>query len=144
MGIALYSEVARGDVVRGRAIIAKQGYASTIEGIRQCRQDLMDIDASAGFARLMRLNDFYSASDCRDLLFHVQEHRMTLIQIDAFLRENNLVFLGLQIRAEVLSAYKLRFPNDPAATNLNQWQTFENEHPDTFMGMYQFWLQKQK
>ena len=23
-----------------------------------------------------------------------------------------------------------------------QWQLFESEHPDTFFGMYQFWVQK--
>jgi tetratricopeptide (TPR) repeat protein len=144
MGIALYSEVARRNIVRARAFIAEQGYASTAQDIRRCRQDVMDLDASMGFSDLLKANDFYSVSDCRDLLFHVQEHRMTLTGIDAFLRENNLVFLGLQVKAEVLAAYKLRFPNDLAATNLNQWQIFENEHPDTFIGMYQFWLQKQK
>jgi tetratricopeptide (TPR) repeat protein/2-polyprenyl-3-methyl-5-hydroxy-6-metoxy-1,4-benzoquinol methylase len=144
MGIALYSEMARRDVVRGRTYMAKQKYASTPQGIRQCRQDLMDMDAAAGFGRLMKVNDFFSMSDCRDLLFHVQEHRMSLTEIDSFLRENNLVFLGLQVKDEVLTAYKTRFPNDPAATNLEQWQIFENEHPDTFIGMYQFWLQKQK
>lgn len=142
MGIALYSEVARRDVVRGRTIIAEQGYASTLEGIRQCRQDLMDLDESAGFGRLLRVNDFFSTSDCRDLLFHVQEHRMTLTEIAAFLRANYLAFLGFQVKAEVLVAYQKRFPDDQAATNLDQWQIFEHENPDTFIGMYQFWLQK--
>lgn len=144
MCIALYSEAARRDVVRGRELIAQRGYASTLEGIRQCRQELMGADASEGFDRLVKLNDFYSTSDCRDLLFHVQEHRMTLLQIDAFLCENNLVFLGFQANAEALAAYKSRFPNDLAATNLRQWHQFEEENPYTFIGMYQFWLQKRK
>lgn len=142
MGIALYSEVARRDVVKARTFIAEQGYASTVEGIRQCRQDLMGMETSAGFGSLLRVNDFFSTSDCRDLLFHVQEHRMTLTGIEAFLLDNNLVFLGFQIRADVLSAYKQRFPNDQTATNLSQWQIFENENPYTFIGMYQFWIQK--
>ena len=29
-----------------------------------------------------------------------------------------------------------------AAIKLSQWQIFENENPDTFLGMYQFWIQK--
>lgn len=144
MCIALYSEMARCDVVRGRELIAQRGYASTLEGIRQCRQELMEAVASEGFARLMTANDFYSASNCRDLLFHVQEHRMTLLQINTFLQENNLVFLGFQEAPETLSAYKKRFPNDPAATNLEQWHIFEAENPYTFIRMYQFWLQKRK
>lgn len=142
MGIALYSEIARRDVVRGRAYIAQQGYASTPEGIRQCRQDMMSMNDSTGYASFLKANDFYSVSECRDLLFHVQEHRMTLTGINAFLRENNLQFLGMQVKEEVLAAYKARFPDDPSATRLEQWQVFENEHPDTFIGMYQFWLQK--
>jgi hypothetical protein len=36
----------------------------------------------------------------------------------------------------------MRFPDDRVATNLAQWQLFENEYPDTFVGMYQFWVQK--
>ena len=67
---------------------------------------------------------------------------MTLTSIDAFLQDNNLAFLGFDIDGDVLHAYKQRFPNDRPATNLGQWQTFENENPDTFRAMYQFWIQK--
>ena len=34
------------------------------------------------------------------------------------------------------------FHDDPSATNLGQWQTFENENPDVFSSMYEFWIQK--
>jgi ubiquinone/menaquinone biosynthesis C-methylase UbiE len=78
----------------------------------------------------------------RDPLFHVREHRLTLAEIDSFLQENRLVFLGFDIAPDVLQSYRLRFPEDRAAANLAQWQVFENEHPETFVGMYQFWLQK--
>lgn len=37
---------------------------------------------------------------------------------------------------------RLRFPGDPAAANLAHWQVLENENPGTFVGMYQFWVQK--
>ena len=67
---------------------------------------------------------------------------MTLTGIDAFLRDNNLAFLGFEIEGDILHAYKRRFPNDRAATNLDQWQIFENENPGTFASMYQFWTQK--
>ncbi len=67
---------------------------------------------------------------------------MTLTKINEFLQKNNLVFIGFEIDAHVLHAYKLRFHDDRAATNLEQWQIFENENPDTFIGMYQFWIQK--
>lgn len=67
---------------------------------------------------------------------------MTLTGIEAFLRDNDLTFLGFEIKDEFLRAYKRRFPDDRAATNLGQWQAFENENPETFFGMYQFWIQK--
>jgi SAM-dependent methyltransferase len=142
MKLGFYSELARRDIVRTRAFIAEQGYGSSPEEIRRCRQDMMATSGDAALARMFRITDFYSTSECRDLLFHVQEHRMTLTGIDTFLRENGLVFLGFEIKPNFLRAYKLRFPEDAAATNLGQWQIFENENPDTFIGMYNFWIQK--
>lgn len=142
MRLGFYSEVARQGIVRARTFIAEQDYGSTAEDIRQCRQQLMDFENGASFGVALKSGDFFSTSACRDLLFHVQEHRMTLTGIDAFLRKNDLQFLGFEIDANVLYAYKLRFPDDRAATNLGDWQTFENENPDTFLGMYQFWIQK--
>ncbi|MDD5175802.1 MAG: tetratricopeptide repeat protein [Sterolibacterium sp.] len=142
MRLGFYSEAARRNIVKARAFIAEQGYGATANEIRQCRQHLMDLEKSVDFGAIIKSSDFFSISTCRDLLFHVQEHRMTLTGIDDFLRENNLVFLGFEIDASAIGAYKLRFPNDRAATNLAQWQTYERENPDTFGGMYQFWIQK--
>lgn len=142
MKLGFYSEVARRDIVRARAFIAERGYGSTADEIRKCRQDLMASSKNADFGAAVKSADFFSISACRDLLFHVQEHRVTLTAIDAFLRENNLMFLGFEVPTDVLYAYKLRFPDDPAAINLAYWQTFELEKPDTFFGMYQFWVQK--
>jgi hypothetical protein len=72
----------------------------------------------------------------------VQEHRLTLPQIGAFLRENKLALLGFELDAPVLAKYRAQFPNDPAMTNLANWHRFESENPATFRGMYQFWVQK--
>jgi tetratricopeptide (TPR) repeat protein/SAM-dependent methyltransferase len=142
MRLGFYSEVARRDIAKARSFIAEQGYGATANEIRQSRQHVMDLDKSAIFRTTINSLEFFSISACRDLLFHVQEHGMLLTGIDAFLRENNLTFLGFEIDGDVLHAYKLRFPHDPAATNLGQWQTFENENSDTFAGMYQLWIQK--
>ena len=67
---------------------------------------------------------------------------MKLTEISAFLNANNLKFLGFEIEPKTLNAYKMRFPDDHAALNLQQWQIFEDENPETFFGMYQFWIQK--
>ena len=142
MRLGFYSDVARRHIVKARSFIAGQGYGATADEIRRCRQDLMDLDKIADFGDVLTTPDFFSNSACRDLLFHVQEHRMTLTGIDAFLRDHNLAFLGFEIDADVLGAYRQRFPADRAATSVGQWQIFENEHPDTFRSMYNFWIQK--
>ena len=67
---------------------------------------------------------------------------MRLPQIAAFLRENDLTFLGFEIDAATLASYRRRFPDDPAATDLGHWDEFEQDKPDIFARMYVFWVQK--
>lgn len=141
MLLGLYSRIARREVVRLRQSIAELGYGVTADEIRRCRQDFMNRSGGAGSAD-GRDSDLFTVSGCRDLLFHVQEHHVTLTEIGRFLQENGLVFLGFDIAADVLQSYRQRFPGDRAATNLAQWQVFEDENPGTFVGMYQFWVQK--
>lgn len=138
MRVGLYSDTARRDVVRGREFIAARNYGSTKEEIRRCRQDLVE----NGFSEILGWDDFFSTSACRDLLFHVQESRMRLDAIDDFLNDNGLRFLGFETDKQILNAYGRRFPNDRAATNLRNWQMFEEENSDIFRNMYQFWVQK--
>jgi SAM-dependent methyltransferase len=142
MKLGLYSAAARRNIVRVRNLIAEKNYGTTADEIRRCRQDLIDLNNSENFGTTIKSPDFFSISACRDLLFHVQEHRMTLADIDVFLRENELSFLGFEIGADVLYAFRQRFSDDPAAVNLDRWKIFEDENPDTFSGMYQFWVQK--
>lgn len=142
MRLGFYSEAARRYVVRIREFIAQRGYGDTADDIRRCRQDLLILNEAGNITRLLGSADFFSTSMCRDLLFHTQEHRMTLALIDNFLRENQLEFLGFELEPAVLVEYRRRFPEDPAATNLAQWQAFESEFPDTFIGMYQFSVRK--
>ena len=79
-------------------------------------------------------------SEFRDLLFHVQEHQFSLPQIAGILADLGFTFLGFETQAR--KAYIDRFPDDPAAVNLENWHTFETENPATFAQMYQFWIQK--
>ena len=89
----------------------------------------------------MRSADFYSLSGCRDLLFHVQETRFSLAEIDRFLRTEGLRFLGFILPDAVMADYRRRFPQDVAATDLACWAIYEQENPSVFAAMYQFWVQ---
>jgi tetratricopeptide (TPR) repeat protein/2-polyprenyl-3-methyl-5-hydroxy-6-metoxy-1,4-benzoquinol methylase len=142
MMVGLYSEVARRDILRARRFIAARQFEPVPEQIRQCRQEIMALPEAEGLASLLRQSDFFSISTCRDLLFHVQERYVSLGEIEDYLRAGGLTFLGFEINPNVLHSYRQRFANDPAATDLGQWQIFETENPDTFSSMYQFWIQK--
>ena len=142
MRLGLYSEIGRRDVVALQRIVAERGYAATEHDIRRCRQDLI-AKPDPRFAPILHSPDFYSISACRDLLFHVQEHRLTLPQIGAFLAEHGLTLLGFELdRADAGTPIARAFPDDAAMTDLAIWHRFETANPDTFRGMYQFWVQK--
>lgn len=145
MKVALYSEAARQGIVKGRALIDAEGYSTSAEDIRRCRQDVIARGNGGDplMASICRIKDFSSLSECRDLLFHVQEHRFTLPQIKQALDVLKLKFLGFEMRdASVLHAFTTAHPGRDALTSLTYWHAFENDNPDTFIGMYQFWCQK--
>ncbi len=87
-------------------------------------------------------DDFFTLSECRDLLFHVQEHRTTVPEIKSFLAANGLEFGGFFVDAATRARFTARFPKPQAALDLDCWHAFETEAPDTFAGMYQFSLRK--
>ena len=93
----------------------------------------------------MRNREFYAMSSCRDLLFHAQEHRFSIPQIQESLAELNLEFIGFQL-SSVTSAnlYLEKFPDDRDMSNLDNWHHLEQAHPETFNGMYDFYCRKKK
>lgn len=140
MCLGLYSQLARRPVIKAREFIAARGYASTSDDIRRFRQDVVVQDASVELRSLSNSHAFYSMSDCRDLAFHVQEQHLTLGQIESFLAEFGLRFIGFELDLHVLNQYRARFIDDPSCTNLRNWARFEADNPDTFTGMYRFWI----
>jgi tetratricopeptide (TPR) repeat protein/SAM-dependent methyltransferase len=142
MSVGLYSRLARAEVNAARAFIAERQYGATAADIRRCRQDLLSLPEGAPGETVTRAGDFYSMSECRDLLFHVQEHQHTLPEIATFLAEHDLRFLGFDIDARVLKLYAEKYPEDPAMIDLARWHQFETENPSLFVAMYQFAVQK--
>jgi tetratricopeptide (TPR) repeat protein/SAM-dependent methyltransferase len=142
MTIGLYSEIARASVVTVRDFIAERGYRPTVEDIRQCRQEVIARDEGGRFRGITTSVDFFSISGCRDLLFHAEEHRLTIPQIADFIANNGLTFVGFNLEHLTSQQYLAKFPHDTAMTDLASWDAFEREQPATFAGMYQFWVQK--
>jgi tetratricopeptide (TPR) repeat protein len=142
MRVGLYSELGRANIVHGQAFAQHGGYDGSTESIRRLRQDLIEAARNdEKLAKLLLIRDFYSMSGCRDLLLHVQEQRFTLPRIAGVLDELGLAFLGFELPGpHVALEYLARFPDDPAMDDLSRWHAFEQQHPETFSGMYQFWV----
>ena len=139
MHVALYSRLGRRDVVAARDFIVERSYAPTPADIRRCRQDLCDTPLRS----VTRFTDFFSTSECRDLLFHVQESCTDIPAIKAFATEHGLTFIGFEFDPPALQQYRNLFAaNGWSMSDLDRWHAVETQYPDTFSGMYQFWLQK--
>jgi 2-polyprenyl-3-methyl-5-hydroxy-6-metoxy-1,4-benzoquinol methylase len=143
MHIGLYSATARRSVTACRDWLSSRGFTSTEDGIRRARQAIIDnASHEPELAGVLDFGDFFSTSECRDLLFHVQEENFTLPRIESLLDENKLRFLGLLVSADTRARFLSAF--SPAQErSLAAWAEFEARHPDTFRGMYEFWVQRE-
>ena len=137
--LGLYSDIARQEIVKARQLIRILGFNSTPAGIRCFRAKVL----SGEFKELSNLpqceKDFYSLSTCRDLCFHVQEHRFTTASLQNLLNTNGLIFCGFMLPEAIRATYQQQFPADTDMTSLANWGEFERQHQHIFRSMYQFW-----
>lgn len=138
MQIGLYSTTGRADVFRVRDYIKEKGYGADIKGIRALRTDMAALPPDDLLYSINSRHDFYAASECRDLVFHIQEATYTIPQLRAILEELNLAFLGFKMSRRERNVYSRRYPGDAAMTNLDNWHALEQEFPQLFAGMYKF------
>lgn len=142
MQVGLYSALARQSVVAGRALIAERGYRATADDIRRFREEVMAAEEGSPLHALVRWNDFFATNECRDLVFHVQEHQISLPEIKAFLAANGMEFAGFVLDPGTTARFTARFPDPCAVTDLDRWHEFESAAPETFAAMYQFFIRK--
>ena len=140
MKIGLYSELARGQIVKAREKIVSLGIETSAAEIRNFRESLM-VSENKDYERLTSFSDFFSLSEFRDLIFHVQEHRFTIPKIQDCLNELGLKFCGFENK-DIVSRFKGFHSEGSDICDLALWHQFEESNPDTFAGMYQFWCQK--
>jgi 2-polyprenyl-3-methyl-5-hydroxy-6-metoxy-1,4-benzoquinol methylase len=144
MQIGLYSDIARQHVVKARKHIAKKKYITSPDNIRKFREEVINMDPNSDseIKKVIGSGDFYSLSTCRDLCFHVQEHRFTLPQIEVALNDLGLKFLGFELKRSWIMSFSEFHPGKDALTSLSLWHQFELKNPGAFSRMYQFWVQK--
>ncbi len=140
MKIGLYSDSARRSVVKTREDVALREIGTSEAEIRQFRQSLIE-SHDEHHLQLAGFGDFFSLSEVRDLIFHVQEQRFTLPQVQKCLKKLDLKFCGFEVGSNI-SGFKRFIGRDADICDLSLWHHFEESHPSAFKGMYQFWCQK--
>lgn len=142
--LGLYSKIARASVVAARELIAERALAPTPAGVRAGRGAIMTSPERSEFAPLLSpASDFWTLSECRDMIFHVEEHRFTLLEIGSMLESCGLEFLGLELARPFDRARFAAEHREPAAArSLAAWHAFETRHPDTFGDTYRIWAKR--
>ena len=123
-----------------RQEISKAGIGSSDAAMKSFRTTVMTSDQKH-HQKILNSGDFYSLSTLKDLLFHVQEHRFTIPQIQDCLSELGLEFCGFEA-GKTVSHFKLTNTGAGDPYDLDRWQAYEEANPRAFAGMYQFWCQK--
>ncbi len=140
MKIGLYSELARQDIVEIRKKTEKIREKISTDDMKKFRQSVIKSPIGL-YKQLAKSQDFFSLSDFRDLIFHVQEHRFTLPQIERCLKELGLKFCGFE-NEDIISSFRSLHGKYANKYDLELWHQYEKNTPKAFGGMYQFWCQK--
>jgi hypothetical protein len=143
MKVSLYSEKARRHIVATRAFAAEKGYGASPEDIRGCRREILLRADDPLMAKVAAGPDFFSLSPCRDLIFHVQEKRFTIPELETAIRSLGLEFLGFEHREPAVEeTFRQAYPGAGNRRSLACWAEFEDCYPDTFAEMYNFWVRR--
>ena len=142
--IGLYSKIAREPIIIFRKNLLNKKSKKKSDNIMLLRKEIIENRANNKyFKKITNSKDFYSRSNLRDLLFHVQEHQFTISEIREIIENYKLEFLNFIITDPLIKLkYLKNFPNDILQNSLTNWEKFETDNPNIFNGMYQFWLKK--
>ena len=142
MLVGLYSSTARRDLdaLRGEPIYPGPGCDDS--ALRRYRQTLLARGPDAPGTAYLRSRDIFTTSGFRDFFLHVSEKTTTIAAIETFLDENALAFRGF-VNAP-FGALRQKLPQERWPGRLEHWAALEAERPELFIGMYQFWVTRQR
>ena len=142
MSISLYSKIARDHTLGpASAYIQEKGYSSSDDDIRKFRRDVMEMPKGDPVRYCTRASDFYMLSECNDLLFHIQEHRMTFPVLKEMTARLGLEMFHIYMPPASLKAWHAKYP-DAKGFDFDRLHEFEQENPDTFLEMYKMYFKR--
>ncbi len=120
----------------GIALRREHGLPPTPEGIRGFRELVCALPGGHPAARLTAFEDFHATSECRDLVFHVKEHRYTLPRLADMCATAGFRIARVYAGAAPLARFAARFPDADPDTDLAAWSALEGEEPEILAPMY--------
>ena len=143
MRVGLYSMLAREKWSNLKGLAPMGASNSDLESfIRRTRIKIIEQVNRSQDQSLFDTADFYSISGCRDFLFHENEVELTIEELKSYLTQLNLRFLGFVNLSEITKRnFSQKFGRQANLLDLNQWEKYEEQFPNTFVTMYQFWCQ---
>jgi SAM-dependent methyltransferase/Tfp pilus assembly protein PilF len=140
MSIALYSKIARDMILNPASdYIKEKGYTSSLDDIRQFRQDILNLPVDDPRSLCTRAGDFFNLSECNDLLFHVQEHRYTFPLIQEMADRHGLSPYSVNLSPQRKREFAEMFP-DGHLSDLALMDQFEHKNPEAFSEMYKIYF----
>lgn len=140
MKIALYSKTARKQIIALRALLEENQQKNIDPHL--LRHAILLNQLPGNWDDIRRSPDFYTMSNCRDLIFHEQEHQFDTDSIASLLSDNDMEFIGMLPPNTKRQVFEKEHGSLISGNTLDNWGQFEKTHPDTFDGMYQFYCQK--
>lgn len=137
--LGLYSAAARAPLRNIKTLLRSPHSDTELRSVRALRQNIVRRFGSTA-RQVTEAKDFYSANGFRDLVLNPRERAFTLREIDGMINSAGLDLISFELNPGQIAAFGQRFPAGTAARDLGCWEQFERENPETFGGMYQFWL----
>ena len=138
--LSLYSKTARKNLVIYRNK-AKTLNLHDANSLRNFRNEIIT-DNNTNLNWMTKISDFYSLNDFKDFICHEQEHTFTIEKIKSLIKEFNLEFCGFQNINNLHEKFSNYYDTSKYLYDLDYWEEFEENNPETFKSMYQFWCQK--
>lgn len=126
----------------GQDFVRSGNYQSDADGIRLLRQNILKLSDGNPARLLSQRVEFYATAACRDLMFGNEQQALTLANAASQLSKAGLSVIGLDVDTRIGDRYRTRFPQDPGATSLANWQTLESDNQDMAAMTYNVWVQK--
>ena len=139
--LGLYSKIARTHITHARKFAKENKLKSNIEDIRKFRYKILNSSRDDLLSKVSLGKDFYTTSAVRDLIFHEQEYCFTIPEITKILSNLKLNFLGFT-EPLIKNKYFKIYIGDKKNIILKNWIKYEKDNPETFRGMYNFWVKK--